>query len=277
MALLVTQKLFIDIDRNTSYQRYNDLSASPDLIFYAGDTAKIELHLIRLTSNGNFPMEDITFPSANITAAIGDPGTLVVASGTSWTVMPQPAATFVNPVLKIPTEALKGYFKLRATYTWTNPVTSATEIYSNYTKPIEYDFLVEEMKDNLRSINMIKDTVVSTAGSANFAPANPYTEGEYSFTQIGDGLYALTAFGSITYAAPNGKITVPAVYTIEASDMYGVSGYTGNLPLTGSAVATLLGTNDEVESTFEVQCDTGSGIQTYYQFPCKVRQQITSP
>ena len=58
---------------------------------------------------------------------------------------------------------------------------------------------------------------------------------------------------------------------------YGASGYSGSVAFTGAGVTTLLGSATEVTSTLEVQCNTGSGYQTYLQIPCTLRAQVTNP
>ena len=71
MAINTTHKLFIDVERGVAYSAWNNFSQVPTPTFYHGDTARLELHLIRNTGRGDFPMEDVGFQTGTITAAVG--------------------------------------------------------------------------------------------------------------------------------------------------------------------------------------------------------------
>lgn len=71
MAINTTHKLFIDVERGVAYSAWNNFSQVPTPTFYHGDTARLELHLIRNTGRGDFPMEDIGFQTGTVTAAVG--------------------------------------------------------------------------------------------------------------------------------------------------------------------------------------------------------------
>lgn len=71
MALNTTTKLFIDIDRNVAYSSWNNFSQAPRPVFYHKDKAQLELHLIRSTGSGSFPMEDIGFQTGTVTVGVG--------------------------------------------------------------------------------------------------------------------------------------------------------------------------------------------------------------
>jgi hypothetical protein len=71
MAINTTYKLFIDVERNSAYSAWNNFSQAPTPIFTHGDTAKLELHLVRSTGRGDFPMEDVGFQTGTVTVAVG--------------------------------------------------------------------------------------------------------------------------------------------------------------------------------------------------------------
>lgn len=247
MALIVTQKLYIDVDKGVAYARFNDFSLASEPVFYAGDTAKLQLYLVRSTRNGSYPMEDVGFPSSSITAAIGTPGGTPAASGTSWSSISTPTATWSSPILTVPNSATSGYVTL--TVSNTSPSLSVT------TAPIALSAPATDVESAIES---------SVNAVSGWSAANA------NVTQTGDGKY------SITVTAVNSTTTYTLTLAVN-SYLSGVSGYEGALALTGSGVTTLLGSATTVESTLEVQCDTGSGYQTYLQIPCTVRAQVTNP
>lgn len=249
MALIVTQKLYIDIDKGIAYQRWNDFSLVPTPVLYAGDTAKLELYLVRATRNGSFPMESVAFPASAITVAVGTPGGTPAASGTTWSSISAPTATYSAPILTVPTSAVSGYFILEMINSAGVPTISTQTTTIPLGAPAS-------------DIELAIETAVNAV--SGWSAANALV------SQTGDGKY------SVTVTATNGG-TVYAVDITVDSYLTGVSGYDGSLAMTGSGVSTLLGSATEVTSTLEVQCNTGSGYQTYLQIPCTVRAQVTNP
>lgn len=71
MALNTTTKLFIDIDKNVAYQAWNNFTQVQRPVFFHRDKAKLELHLIRSTGSGAFPMKDIGFQTGTVTVGVG--------------------------------------------------------------------------------------------------------------------------------------------------------------------------------------------------------------
>ena len=247
MALLVTQKLYIDVDLGLAYQRFNDFSLFRKPEVYAGDTAKLELYLVRTSRNNSFPMETMDFPASTITVAIGTPGGTPAASGTTWTAIATPAATYSAPVLTIPSSAVNGYITL--TLTNTSPSLTAT------TAPI-----------NLTASSADIETAIESAVNAQ----SGWSAAAAIITQTGPGKFTVTVSATNT-------ATVYALTVAVTSTLTGVPGYEGSLALTGSGVTTLLGSATEVTTTLEVQCNTGSGYQTYLQIPCTLKAQVTNP
>jgi len=248
MALLTTQKLFIDADNSTvAYKGWNNFASVGRPIVYAGDTSQLEVYLVRSVNSASYPMESVAFPASNITAAIGTPGGTPAASGTSWTSISAGTATFSSGILTIPSEATGGYFTLTASNT--SPSLTAT------------------------TAALTKDTTTSQIASAIQTAVNAisgWSACSATVTQTGQGVFTVTA------TAVNSTTTYSLTISITSS-LTGASGYKGSLALTGSGVTTLLGSNIEVSTTLEVQCNTGSGYQTYLQIPCTLRAQVTNP
>lgn len=252
MALITTQKLFIDVDRGVAYQTWNNFSLAPTPIFHDGDTAQLELFLVRQTDSTEFPMEEIVFPSSSITAAIGTPGGTPAASGTTWTALSAPSATYSAPLLTIPRNAIGGYFTLALTNT--SPSLSAT------TRNLTLGITALELEE------AIETAINSQIGWSN---------AEAIVTGTGAGKFAVTVKASHTTS------TTSTVYTITVaigtSALLAPAGYVGELALTGAGVDTLLGSAESVESTLEVQILDGSKYQTYLQIACTLRKQVTTP
>ena len=248
MALLTTQKLFIDADNSTvAYKGWNNFASVGRPIVYAGDTSQLEVYLVRLVNSASYPMESVAFPASNITAAIGTPGGTPAASGTSWTSISAGTATFSSGTLTVPSEATGGFFTMTAT----NASPSMTATTASLTKDstsVQIESAIEAAV-NAQSGWSLCDAVV---------------------TQTGQGTYTITA------KATNSS-TVYTLTLAVTSSLTGASGYKGSLALTGSGVSTLLGSSTEVTTTIEVQCNTGSGYQTYLQIPCTLRAQVTNP
>lgn len=247
MALLTTHKLFVDSVTGGAYKGWNDFTSVGNPIFYAGDTEQIEVYLVRQTSSAAFPMESVDFPSSTITAAIGTPGGTPAASGTSWSSISAGTATWSSPTLTVPREATGGYYTL--TLSNTSPSLSAT---------------TASLTKDLSAADISAAIVTAVNAQAGWSAASA------TVTQTGDGKFTITAQATNTATVYSLTISV-------TSSLTGASGYKGTLALTGSGVTSLLGSNTSVASTFEIQCDTGSGYQTYLQIPCTVRAQVTNP
>lgn len=252
MALITTQKLFIDVDRGVAYQTWNNFSLAPTPIFHDGDTAQLELFLVRQTDSTEFPMEEIVFPSSSITAAIGTPGGTPAASGTTWTALSAPTATYSAPLLTIPRNAIGGYFTVSLTNT--TPSLSAT------TRNLTLGITALELEE------AIETAINSQIGWSNATAI---------VTGTGAGKFAVTVTASHTTSTTSTLYTITVA--IGTSALLAPAGYVGELALTGAGVDTLLGSAESVESTLEVQILDGTKYQTYLQIACTLRKQVTTP
>jgi len=71
MALNTTLKLFIDIDKNVAYSAWNNFTQAPRPTFFHRDKAQLDLHLVRSTGSGLFPMQDVGFQTGTVTVGVG--------------------------------------------------------------------------------------------------------------------------------------------------------------------------------------------------------------
>ena len=248
MALLTTQKLFIDADNSTvAYKGWNNFASVGRPIVYAGDTSQLEVYLVRSVNSASYPMESVAFPASTITAAIGTPGGTPAASGTTWSSISAGTATFASGILTIPSEATGGSFTLTAANT--SPSLTAT------TTSLTKDSTATQIESAI-------ETIVNATSGWSLCDA--------VVTETGQGIFTVTA------KATNSSTVYTLTITVTSS-LTGASGYKGSLALTGAGVSTLLGSATEVTTTIEVQCNTGSGYQTYLQIPCTLRAQVTNP
>lgn len=244
MAILTTQKLYIDVETGSAYRGWNDFTPAATPTFYEDDTAKLELYLIRRTSSATFPMDSVTFPTSTIAVGVGTPGSAAAASGTSWSSISAPSASWSSPTLTVPQDATGGSFTLTASYT--TPSLTAT------------------------TAALTKDTTTTAIEAAIEAAVNAqsgWSAADATVTQTGSGKF------NISVKATN-STTVYTLTLAATSSLTGAAGYEGELAFTGSGVDTLLGSAESVTSTLEVQCTDSTKVQTYLQIPCVVRKVI---
>ena len=244
MAILTTQKLFIDVETGSAYRGWNDFTPAATPTFYEDDTAKLELYLIRRTSSATFPMDSVTFPTSTIAVGVGTPGSAAAASGTSWSSISAPSASWSSPTLTVPQDATGGSFTLTASYV--SPALTAT------------------------TAALTKDATTAGIEAAIEAAVNAqsgWSAADATVTQTGSGKF------NISVKATN-STTVYTLTLATTSSLTGAAGYEGELAFTAAAVDTLLGASESVTSTLEVQCTDSTKVQTYLQIPCIVRKVI---
>jgi hypothetical protein len=245
MALLTTQKLFIDIETGSAYRGWNDFSSVPTPTFYEDDTAKLELYLVRRTTSAAFPMESVAFPTSTISVSIGTPGSAAAAEGTTWSSISTPSASWSSPTLTVPVaEANGGSFTL--TLTNGSPSLTATTAALTY----------------LATAGEISAAIVSAVNAQS-----GWSAASATVTQTGAGKF------NISVKATN-STTVYTLTVAVTSSLTGPSGYAGEVAFTAAAIDTLLGANAQVTSTLEVQCTDSTKVQTYLQTACIVRKVV---
>lgn len=248
MALITTQKLYIDVDSGLAYRGFNDFSAANTPVFHEDDTALMQLYLVRRTASAAFPMESLTFPTSTIAVKVGTPGAAASASGTTWTAIAAPAATFSAPNLTVPvTEAIGGSYTLT--------ITNSSPALSKVTNALTASSGAADIRAAIEAA--INSASGWTLGSAT------------TVTQTSAGKFVIQARGTNTAVVYSLTVAV-------TSSLIGAAGYSGELAFTAAAIDTLLGANVSVNSTIEVQCTDDGKVQTYYQAPCIVRQVINA-
>jgi hypothetical protein len=247
MALLTTQKLFIDVDRGVAYSAWNNFTQAPTPIFYEDDTAVLELYLVRNTGRGSFPMESVAFPTSTISASVGTPGATAAAEGTTWSAVSTPAATWSSPTLTVPGSATGGSYTLSLTNT--SPSLTST------TAPLTLSATAADIEA------AIEAAVDAQSG---------WSAASAIVTQTGAGQF------NISVTAVNSTTTYSLTVAVTSS-LVGPAGYVGELAFTAAAVDTLLGSATSVTSTLEVQCTDSTDVQTYLQIPCIVRKVVDAP
>jgi hypothetical protein len=244
MAILTTQRLFIDVETGAAYRGWNDFTPAPSPVFYEDDTAKLELYLVRRTSSAVFPMESVTFPTSTIAVGVGTPGTSAAASGTSWSSISAPSASWSSPTLTVPTAAIGGSYTLTASNV--SPSLTAT---------------TAALTEDSTSVD------IETALEAAINAQSGWSAADATVTQTGEGKF------NITVKATN-STTVYTLTLAVTSSLTGAAGYEGELAFTGAGIDTLLGAASSVTSTLEVQCTDSTKVQTYYQSACTIRKVI---
>lgn len=245
MAILTTQKLFIDVDSGVAYRGWNDFTSVPTPTFYEDDTAQLELYLVRRTTSATFPMESVTFPTSTITVEVGTPGSADAASGTTWSSISAPTATWSSPTLTIPIASANG-----GSYTLTA---------SNTSPALTATTAALTLSSNAADIKAAIEAAVNAQSGWSAASA--------TVTQTGAGKFNITA------KATN-STTVYTLTLAVTSSLTGPAGYSGELAFTAAGVDTLLGSNAQVTTTLEVQCTDSTKVQTYLQIPCLLRKVI---
>jgi hypothetical protein len=247
MALITTNKLYIDVDKGVAYKRWNDFTLIDTPVFYSGDIAQFELYLVRVSNNSSYPMDNVGFPGSAIYASIGTPGAdNVLADGQTWSAISAPSATYSAPLLTIPSSAVSGYITL--TLSNSSPSLSKT------TLPIS-------LKASATDVESAIETAVNSV--SGWSAADALVE------QTGAGKY------SVTVSATNTS-TVYSLTVAVTSYLTGVSGYLGIVNIDATNVDTALGSNTEITSTFEVKFRDSSTeeAQTYLQIPCLLRAAV---
>jgi len=166
------------------------------------------------------------------------------ASGTTWSSISAPSASWSSPTLTVPQDATGGSFTLTASYV--SPALTAT------------------------TAALTKDATTAGIEAAIESAVNAqsgWSAADATVTQTGAGKF------NISVKATNSS-TVYTLTLATTSSLTGAAGYEGELAFTGAGVDTLLGASESVSSTLEVQCTDSSKVQTYLQIPCIVRKVI---
>ena len=243
MALITTNRLFIDVDLNRSYSQFGTFNVSPQPFFIQGDQCPVEINLVRQTGLQGSPFVIVDWPvGATFALKIGTPS----ATATSTTTSTLLAGVSMGTAITTP----------YAGNNWqVNRVQPTTD-------PLGGNFTINNGTNDTSPISVfataadIKNAIISSWGA-------PYAASNVNVVQVNrfawDIYFNNTAIGG-----------VPITLTCGSTGMVAYSSILMQLDMTTAGVATLLGSNTSVEATLEFSIDVSGEVQTFLLTPCTV-------
>lgn len=246
MALITTNRLFIDVDLNRSYSQFGTFNISPQPFFIQGDQCPVEINLVRQTGVQGSPFVIVDWPvGATFALKIGTPS----ATATSTTTATTPASPFAVTAVITPYAGIGG----------TNWQVSRVLVTPD---PLGGNFTINDGTKDTSPISVfataanIKDAIVSSWGA-------PYSAANVNVVQVSRFAWDI----SFNNAAISGAaITL----TCGSTGLIGYGSRLMQLDMTTAGVATLLGSNTSVEATLEFSIDVAGEVQTFLLTPCTV-------
>lgn len=243
MALITTNRLFVDVDLNRSYSQFGSFSVSPQPFFIQGDQCPVEINLVRQTGVQGSPFSIVTWPvGATFALKIGT--TTAVATSTTTAVTPAgpTAATAVttpyagnnwqvNRVVIEP-DPLGGNFTINNGTVDTSPI-SVFATAAN-----------------------IRDAIIASWGP-------PYAASNVSVVQVSRFAWDI----SFNNAAIAG---VAISLTMGSTGLVTYDSRLMQLDMTTAGVTTLLNGAASVEATLEFSIEVSGEVQTFLLTPCTV-------
>ena len=241
MALITTNRLFLDVEQNRAYSQFGSFIVAPQPFFIQGDQCPVELSLVRQTGVQGNPFEQVAF-DATSTFALKIGTTTAVATSTTTASTPSAPSAIVTSILpysatgyqvyrvEISPKPFGGFFTLNAGTSDSQPiaVTATAD---------EVKAAVIPTEPALASVNTSVEKVGQYAWEISFWCAS--TASSITLTAVSTGL---TAFDSRLM----------------------------QLDMTTAGVATLLGSNASVDATLEFSVTTSGEVQTFLYTPCTV-------
>lgn len=245
MALITTNRLFVDVELNRAYSQFGTFNIIPQPFFIQGDQCPVEISLVRQTGVAGAPFEQVPFDAAS-TFALKLGTTAAVATSTTTAVTPTaPALTITNTVaynvdgwevfkVAISPEPLGGFFTLLSS--------------PNQTLPISVDASAIEVQSALVGLGG-----VFTNSSVRVTKIGTYAW-EVSFKCSLIGYATALNVGTSSFEAYDSRVLT--------------------LDMTTAGVTTLLAGNPSVEATLEFSVDTAGEVQTFLLTPCTVLNDL---
>jgi hypothetical protein len=241
MALITTNRLFVDVEQNRAYSQFGSFSIAAQPFFIEGDQCPVELSLVRQTGVQGSPFEQVPFdPTSTFSLKIGT--TTAVATSTTTTTTPSaPAVTVTNVVpfagnswqvdrVVISPDPIGGFFTLSDG--------------TGTTKPISVTASALDIRDALLGLGGFFQTT------------------SVSVRQVGQFAWEISLlcnfFGS--------SVTL----TASGTGLLAFDSRLMKLDMTTAGVATLLNGAAQVEATLEFSVDTSGEVQTFLYTPCTV-------
>lgn len=243
MALITTNRLFVDIELNRSYSQFGTFNISPQPFFIQGDQCPVEINLVRQTGLQGTPFTIVTWPaSATFALKIGTPS----ATATSTTTATIPAGP-------------SAYTAVLTPYTGTNWQVNQVVIIPD---PLGGTFTINNGTSDTSPISVfataanIRDAIIASW-------AAPYTAATVNVTQTDQFSWDIS-FNNTAIAG------VAITLTLGNTGLVTYNSRLMQLDMTTAGVATLLGSNTSVEATLEFSIEVSGEVQTFLLTPCTV-------
>ena len=243
MALITTNRLFVDVDLNRAYNQFGSFSVASQPFFIQGDQCPVEINLVRQTGVTGTPFTIIPWPvGATYSLKIGT--TTAVATSTTTAVTPAgPTAS---------TAVTTGY-------SGNNWQVNRVQIEPD---PLGGNFTINNGTVDTSPISVfataanIKDAIIASWGP-------PYASTNVDVVQVGRFAWDVSF--------NNGAIGGVAItLTTGSTGLVSFGSVIMQLDMTTAGVATLLGSNTSVEATLEFSIDVSGEVQTFLLTPCTV-------
>ena len=243
MALITTNRLFVDVDLNRSYSQFGTFNVSPQPFFIQGDQCPVEINLVRQTGLQGNPFVIVPWP-VGATYALKIGTTTAVATSTTTAVTPPgpSAATAIT-----------------TTWTGTNWQVNRLVVQPD---PLGGSFSISNGTDTTAPISVfataanIRDAIIAGFGGT-------YTASTVSVTQASRFEWDIS-FDNLPISGA--AITL----TLDNTSMVPFGSVVMQLDMTTAGVATLLGSNASVDATLEFSIEVAGEVQTFLLTPCTV-------
>lgn len=247
MALITTNRLFIDVDLNRSYSQFGTFNISSQPFFIQGDQCPVEINLVRQTGLQGSPFVIVDWPvGATFALKIGTPS----ATATSTTTAVVPAGPSAATAITTP-------------YAGNNWQVSRVLVSPD---PLGGNFTINNGSVDTSPISVfataadIKNAIISSWGA-------PYAASNVNVVQVSRFAWDISF--------NNSDISGVAItLTCGSTGLIGYGSRLMQLDMTTAGVATLLGSNTSVEATLEFSIDVAGEVQTFLLTPCTVLNDL---
>lgn len=243
MALITTNRLFVDVDLNRSYSQFGSFSVSPQPFFIQGDQCPVEINLVRQTGVQGSPFVIVPWP-AGATYALKIGTTTAVA--TSTTTATTPAGPTASTAITTP-------------YSGSNWQVSRVQIEPD---PLGGNFTINNGTLDTSPLSVfataanIRDAIIASWGP-------PYAASNVSVVQVSRFAWDISF--------NNGAISGAAItLTTGSTGLVPYNSVLMQLDMTTAGVTTLLNGAASVEATLEFSIDVSGEVQTFLLTPCTV-------
>lgn len=251
MALITTNRLFVDVELNRAYSQFGTFNIVPQPFFIEGDQCPVEISLVRQTGVAGSPFVQVPFdPTSTFALKVGN--TTLVATSTTTATTPS-APTDINTVIAaynpnrwqtnrvtISPDPLGGFFTLAVA----NPAggTFISSPISVFSTASDIKNAILAFGSTYTSANVMVNKVDRFSWEISFNCPAVGTDASLSSTSVG----SLIAYDSRVM----------------------------QLDMTAAGVATLLDGAASVPATLEFSVDTAGEVQTLLLTSCTVYNDL---